>query len=38
MLEKGAAALEHGANAFVALLEDVQHFDLGRLKGGPLGG
>lgn len=37
MLEKGAAALEHGANAFVALLEDVQHFDLGRLKGGPLG-
>lgn len=38
MLEKGAAALEHGANAFVALLEDMQHFDLGRLKGGPLGG
>jgi creatinine amidohydrolase len=37
MLEKGAAALEHGANAFVALLEDVQHFDLDRLKGGPLG-
>lgn len=37
MLEKGAAALEHGANAFVALLEDVQHFDLSRLKDGPLG-
>ena len=26
--EKGEAALEHGARAFVALLEDVEKFDL----------
>ncbi len=37
-LEKGAAALEHGAKAFVALLNDVQRFDLRRLKDGPLKG
>lgn len=35
-LEKGAAALDHGAKAFVALLEDVQRFDLKRLREGPL--
>jgi creatinine amidohydrolase len=35
-LEKGGAALEHGAQAFVDLLEDVHHFDLDRLKDGPL--
>lgn len=35
-LEKGAAALEHGAKAFVSLLEDVQGFDLRKLKDGPL--
>jgi creatinine amidohydrolase len=37
-LEKGAAALEHGAKAFVTLLEEVQGFDLANLKGGPLNG
>jgi creatinine amidohydrolase len=35
-LEKGAAAIDHGAKAFVALLEDVQRFDLKRLREGPL--
>ena len=35
-LEKGVAALNHGAKAFVELLEDVQRFDLRRLKEGPL--
>lgn len=35
-LEKGGAALEYGAKAFVDLLEDVEHFDLGRLREGPL--
>jgi creatinine amidohydrolase len=35
-MEKGGAALEHGAKAFVALLEDVERFDLGWLKDGPL--
>ena len=35
--EKGAAALDHGARAFVALLDDVERFDLTRLTAGPLG-
>jgi creatinine amidohydrolase len=35
-LEKGAAALDHGAKAFVELLEDVQRFDMKRLREGPL--
>lgn len=35
--EKGEAALEHGAQAFVALLRDVEKFDLQRLAPGPLG-
>ena len=34
--EKGEAALEHGARAFVELLEDMHRFDLKRLKAGPL--
>jgi len=37
-LEKGGAALEYGAQAFVGLLEDVHHFDLRRLIEGPLKG
>jgi len=37
-LDKGAAALNHGAKAFVELLVDVQRFDLRRLKDGPLKG
>jgi creatinine amidohydrolase len=35
--EKGEAALEHGARAFVALLRDVEKFDLARLAPGSLG-
>jgi creatinine amidohydrolase len=35
--EKGEAALEHGARAFIELLNDVDRFDLGRLKDGPAG-
>jgi len=35
--EKGEAALEHGARAFVALLRDVERFDLERVAAGPLG-
>jgi creatinine amidohydrolase len=35
--EKGEAALDHGARAFVALLDDVARFDLARLADGPLG-
>ena len=35
--EKGDKAAGFGAKAFVALLEDVQRFDLKRLKKGPLG-
>jgi len=35
--EKGEAALDHGARAFVALLHDVEKFDLARLAAGPLG-
>lgn len=34
---KGEAALDHGARAFVALLDDVRRFDLARLADGPLG-
>jgi creatinine amidohydrolase len=34
--EKGGAALEHGARAFVQLLQDMHRFDLRRLKSGPL--
>ena len=33
--EKGEKAIEHGARAFVQLLEDVERFDLKRLKQGP---
>jgi creatinine amidohydrolase len=36
--EKGEAALEHGARAFIELLEDMHSFDLARLKDGPLRG
>lgn len=34
--EKGAAALDFGADAFVELLREVDRFDLARLKDGPL--
>src|SRR5215217_491728 len=34
--EKGEAALDHGARAFVTLLQDVEKFDLVRLAPGPL--
>ncbi len=33
---KGEAALDHGARAFVELLQEVDRFDLARLKEGPL--
>jgi creatinine amidohydrolase len=33
---KGEAARDHGAEAFIALLRDVQRFDVGRLAKGPL--
>jgi creatinine amidohydrolase len=33
--EKGEAAFEHGARAFIELLQDVDRFDLKRLKAGP---
>lgn len=33
--EKGEAALDFGARAFIELLEDVERFDLARLKPGP---
>jgi creatinine amidohydrolase len=33
--KKGEQAIEHGARAFVQLLEDVQRFDLKRLRQGP---
>ena len=36
--EKGRACAVYGARAFVALLADVQRFDLARLAAGPLGG
>jgi creatinine amidohydrolase len=35
--EKGDAALDHGARAFVELLQEVDRFDLAWLKSGPLG-
>jgi creatinine amidohydrolase len=35
--EKGAAAIEHGARAFVQLLEDMHRFDLSRFQPGPAG-
>jgi creatinine amidohydrolase len=35
--EKGAAALDHGARAFIALLKDVEKFDLTGVSAGPLG-
>jgi creatinine amidohydrolase len=35
--EKGEKAADFGARAFVSLLEDIQRFDLKRLKKGPLG-
>lgn len=34
--QKGERALTHGAHAFIALLQDVDRFDLGRLANGPL--
>ena len=34
---KGEAAIEYGVDRFVALLRDVQAFDLSRLAAGPLG-
>lgn len=34
---KGEAAAQHGADAFIALLRDVQRFTLDRLPSGPLG-
>ena len=33
---KGAAALDHGGKAFVELLQEIDRFDLSRLKEGPL--
>ena len=33
--EKGAAALDHGARAFMALLKDVEKFDPGGSRGRP---
>jgi len=35
--EKGEAALDHGARAFIALLKDVEKFDLTGVSAGPLG-
>lgn len=35
--EKGEAALDHAARGFVALLREVDRFDLARLRNGPLG-
>ena len=34
--EKGEAAIAHGVERFIALLRDVQAFDLARLRDGPL--
>jgi creatinine amidohydrolase len=34
--DKGAAALDHGARGFVELLREVDRFDFGRLRDGPL--
>ncbi len=36
--EKGEAAVAHGVARFIALLRDVQAFDLARLSAGPLEG
>ena len=36
--EKGAASADHGAAAFIALLRDVERFDVARLAEGPLRG
>jgi creatinine amidohydrolase len=36
--QKGEQALDHGARAFVELLQDVDRFDLARLRDGPLDG
>jgi creatinine amidohydrolase len=33
---KGEAAVAHGARAFVELLQEIDRFDLARLKEGPL--
>jgi creatinine amidohydrolase len=35
--QKGQAAIEHGARAFVELLSEVHRFDLAQLKDGPRG-
>ena len=35
--EKGQAALEHGARAFVELLREIDQFELARLRQGPVG-
>ena len=35
--EKGEAAADYGVERFVALLRDVEAFDLSRLASGPLG-
>ena len=35
--DKGNAALDHGARGFVELLQEIDRFDLSRLKPGPLG-
>ena len=35
--DKGNAALDHGAQGFIELLQEVDRFDLKRLKPGPLG-
>lgn len=35
--DKGKAAIEHGVERFIALLRDIQAFDLARLSPGPLG-
>jgi creatinine amidohydrolase len=36
--EKGRAAADHGARAFIALLRDIEAFDMAALTPGPLGG
>jgi creatinine amidohydrolase len=34
--EKGVAALDQGAQAFVELLQEIDRFDLARLREGPI--
>ncbi|HTV34416.1 MAG TPA: creatininase family protein, partial [Methylocella sp.] len=34
--EKGEACADHGATAFVELLQEIERFDLTRLRTGPL--